>query len=46
MDGMDNNSRPTLIKVTTFNADIGGVFTAVDNTISNDNVVEAHFNYL
>ena len=29
----------------TFNADIGGVFTEVDYTISNNNAVEAHFNH-
>ena len=30
----------------TFNAEIGGVLTAVDYTISNNNAAEAHFNYL
>ena len=27
-------------------SDIGGVFTVVDYTISNNNAVEVHFNYL
>ena len=33
-------------QMATFNADIGGVVTAVDYTISYNNAAEAHFNYL